>query len=143
MGDSPRAPPNWWYTLIGNIHYLHFGVILFFISGLVAMSVSLLTAPIDRKHLHRLTFWTRHSREVRIDMDEDTQYNTSENTGGCRILSRTNQTQVLCQCECCHHHDYHCFPLGILCLMQSNEIRILMDLLNKVLRHLYPICLKI
>ena len=79
--DSPRAPPGWWYTLIGNIHYLHFGVILFFISGLVAMSVSLLTAPIDRKHLHRLTFWTRHSREVRIDLDEDTQYNTSEKTG--------------------------------------------------------------
>jgi len=93
--DSPRAPPDWWYTLIGNIHYLHFGVILFFISGLVAMSVSLLTAPIDRKHLHRLTFWTRHSREVRIDLDEDTQYNTSEKTGKTEVEKAQEAAEFL------------------------------------------------
>ena len=29
---------------------------------------------IDEKHLYRLTFWTRHSNKVRVDLDHDVQY---------------------------------------------------------------------
>ena len=79
--DSPRAPPAWWYTWIGNVHYLHFGVLLFGISGIVAIAVSYMTPPIAEEHLYRLTFWTRHSTQVRLDLDEDTQYNTAEKSG--------------------------------------------------------------
>jgi len=89
---SPNSPPQWWYTLIGNVHYLHFGVILFGISAAVAIAVSYLTEPIDEKHLHRLTFWTRHSKYVRIDLDEDTQYNTtSDKTGGKTELEKAQE----------------------------------------------------
>ena len=70
-------------------------MILFFISGLVTISVSYLTAPIDKKHLHRLTFWTRHSKEVRIDLDEDTQYNTSEKTGKTQVEKAQEAAEFL------------------------------------------------
>ena len=32
--------------------------------------VSLVTEPIPSKYLHRLTFWTRHSTEVRLELDK-------------------------------------------------------------------------
>ena len=32
--------------------------------------VSLVTEPIPGKYLHRLTFWTRHSTEVRLELDK-------------------------------------------------------------------------
>ena len=93
--DSPRAPPEWWYSWIGNVHYLHFGVILFGISGAVAIAVSYLTPPIAEKHLYRLTFWTRHSTEVRLDLDEDMQYNTSEKSGISCFYARHNMPIIL------------------------------------------------
>lgn len=32
--------------------------------------VSLVTEPIPGKYLHRLTFWSRHSTEVRLELDK-------------------------------------------------------------------------
>jgi sodium/glucose cotransporter 1/sodium/glucose cotransporter 9 len=65
-GSDAQKPPEWWYMLIDNIHYLHFGVLLWFISGLVAIIVSLMTDPPPEDSLHRLTFWSRHSTQVRV-----------------------------------------------------------------------------
>ena len=31
--------------------------------------MSLVTEPIPEKYLHRLTFWSRHSTEVRLELD--------------------------------------------------------------------------
>ena len=73
-------PPDWWFDVVGNVHYLHFGIILFGISGAVTIYVSLITPPIEEKHLYRLTFWTRHSTQVRVDLDEDKQF-SNENKG--------------------------------------------------------------
>ena len=73
-GSSEPKPPDWWYSWVGNIHYLHFGIILFGISGIVSIIISLVTPPIPEEHLYRLTFWSRHSTKVRIDLDQDTQY---------------------------------------------------------------------
>ena len=92
---GPNSPPEWWYTLIGNVHYLHFGVILFGISAAVAIAVSYLTEPIDEKHLHRLTFWTRHSKYVRIDLDEDTQYNTTSDKTGMIFASESTDRCII------------------------------------------------
>merc|ERR1712218_721602 len=49
--DSPLMPPDWWFDVVGNVHYLHFGIILFGISGAVTIYVSLITPPIEEKHL--------------------------------------------------------------------------------------------
>ena len=32
--DDPK-PPEWWYSLIDSLHYLHFGFILWGITGIV------------------------------------------------------------------------------------------------------------
>ena len=47
---APR-PPEWWYHWVKDIHYLHFGVILFAISGVVSIIVSLVTPPIPEENL--------------------------------------------------------------------------------------------
>ena len=69
-GDfEATKPPDWWYELVDKVHYLHFGILLWFISGLVAVVVSLMTPPPPEDSLHRLTFWSRHSHQVRLDND--------------------------------------------------------------------------
>ncbi|KAG8195248.1 hypothetical protein JTE90_028399 [Oedothorax gibbosus] len=55
-------------AIISKVHYLHFGIILFFISCAVTIIVSYLTQPIAKMHLHRLLFWNRHSTDIRIDI---------------------------------------------------------------------------
>ena len=40
--------------------------------------VSIVTEPISEEHLYRLTFWSRHSTKVRVDLDQDTQYSPDE-----------------------------------------------------------------
>lgn len=70
-GSGEEKPPQWWYNIIFNIHYLHFGILLWGITGIVTICVTLLTDPIPEKHLYRLTFWSRHSDKVRIDLDSE------------------------------------------------------------------------
>lgn len=55
-------------AIISKVHYLHFGILLFIISSIVTIAVSLLTQPIAKMHLYRLTFWNRHSKDVRIEI---------------------------------------------------------------------------
>ncbi|XP_042331760.1 sodium/glucose cotransporter 2 isoform X1 [Sceloporus undulatus] len=57
--------------LICGIHYLYFSVILFSATAVITMGVSLCTPPIHDKHLHRLVFSLRHSKEERIDLDTE------------------------------------------------------------------------
>uniref|UniRef100_A0AAJ7WJI1 Sodium/glucose cotransporter 2-like n=1 Tax=Petromyzon marinus TaxID=7757 RepID=A0AAJ7WJI1_PETMA len=56
-------------ALVCRLHYLYFALILFVATGLVAMVVSLLTEPIADKHLHRLVYSLRRSKEPRVDLD--------------------------------------------------------------------------
>uniref|UniRef100_A0A2C9JXY2 Sodium/glucose cotransporter n=1 Tax=Biomphalaria glabrata TaxID=6526 RepID=A0A2C9JXY2_BIOGL len=56
--------------IVGKVHYLHFGIILFAIVTLVTVVVSLLTAPIADVHLERLLFWNRYSTRARVDLSE-------------------------------------------------------------------------
>eukprot|EP00095_Tigriopus_kingsejongensis_P001027 snap_masked-scaffold587_size153100-processed-gene-0.18 protein:Tk01027 transcript:snap_masked-scaffold587_size153100-processed-gene-0.18-mRNA-1 annotation:"hypothetical protein DAPPUDRAFT_215063" len=79
-GSGEEQPPQWWFSLIFDVHYLHFGIILWFITGVVAIVVSLLTAPIPEESLYRLTFWSRHSTKVRVDLDEKIVEKEKEDT---------------------------------------------------------------
>ncbi|XP_076373202.1 sodium/glucose cotransporter 4-like [Tachypleus tridentatus] len=51
--------------ILSKVHYLHFGCILFVVSFMVTIVVSLSTEPIDTKHLYRLTFWTIMNTQLR------------------------------------------------------------------------------
>ncbi len=35
-GSDDPSPPDWWKNLIGQIHYLHFGFMLFLLTGIVS-----------------------------------------------------------------------------------------------------------
>ncbi|TNN68268.1 Sodium/glucose cotransporter 4 [Liparis tanakae] len=55
-------------ALLADVHYLYFALILLALTSLIIAAVSLATAPIPKEHLYRLTWWSRHSREPRIDL---------------------------------------------------------------------------
>ena len=61
-------PPEWWLLIVDQIHYLHFGLLLWFISGVVTVAVSLMTPPPPPDSLHRLTWWSKHSIEVKAKL---------------------------------------------------------------------------
>ncbi|XP_013421875.1 sodium/glucose cotransporter 4 isoform X1 [Lingula anatina] len=62
--DNPIPP------IISKVHYLHFGILLFFISAIATIVISLLTKAIPDEYLYRLTFFTRFSTETRMDISE-------------------------------------------------------------------------
>ncbi|XP_064471083.1 sodium/glucose cotransporter 4-like [Ornithodoros turicata] len=57
-------------AVLSSVHYLHFGILLFIITIIITTVVSLLTLPIEATQLHRLTYATRHKKEIREDQDK-------------------------------------------------------------------------
>ncbi|XP_014663590.1 PREDICTED: sodium/glucose cotransporter 4-like [Priapulus caudatus] len=77
-------------AIITKMHYLHFGILLFGISVIVTVIVSLLTKPIPEEHLYRLTFWSRKSEKERIDISEAEDANELELKDTYNSTDRTN-----------------------------------------------------
>ena len=48
---DPDPRPEWVKRVVGDIHYLHFGCILFGIVCIITITVSLLTEPIPAIHV--------------------------------------------------------------------------------------------
>ncbi|XP_030837070.1 sodium/glucose cotransporter 4 [Strongylocentrotus purpuratus] len=57
-------------SVITSFHYLHFACVLFAITLIVIIIISLFTQPIPSEKLVRLTWWTRHSKMQREPMDD-------------------------------------------------------------------------
>ncbi|ROT86014.1 hypothetical protein C7M84_022123, partial [Penaeus vannamei] len=68
---DPDPRPAFVKLTVGNVHYLHFSCILWIITGLVTVGVSLLTEPIPEECLYRLTFWTRYDPRIRHPLEEE------------------------------------------------------------------------
>ncbi|XP_074238160.1 sodium/glucose cotransporter 2 isoform X1 [Saimiri boliviensis] len=77
FGSGSCVQPSACPGFLCGVHYLYFAIVLFLCSGLLTLTVSLCTAPIPRKHLHRLVFSLRHSKEEREDLDADEQESSS------------------------------------------------------------------
>uniref|UniRef100_A0A3P9IPU7 Sodium/glucose cotransporter 2 n=1 Tax=Oryzias latipes TaxID=8090 RepID=A0A3P9IPU7_ORYLA len=84
MGLCRMLPEFWFGTgscvfpsdcpfLLCGIHYLHFAIILFFCTSVLVLIVSLCSEPIHDRHLYRLVFSLRHSKEEREDLDWEQQ----------------------------------------------------------------------
>uniref|UniRef100_A0A3Q3WAZ7 Sodium/glucose cotransporter 2 n=1 Tax=Mola mola TaxID=94237 RepID=A0A3Q3WAZ7_MOLML len=103
MGLCRMLPEFWFGTgscifpsscpfLVCGIHYLHFGIILFFCTSVLVLVVSYCTRPIGDHHLHRLVFSLRHSKEERQDLDWEQEENRrrarreGNNSGICRLI---------------------------------------------------------
>nr|XP_020669193.1 sodium/glucose cotransporter 2 [Pogona vitticeps] len=64
--------------VICGIHYLYFAIILFSATAVIVIGISLCTPPIPEKHLHRLVFSLRHSKEERVDLDTEEEEEAKE-----------------------------------------------------------------
>ncbi|KAK2497982.1 hypothetical protein MC885_013799 [Smutsia gigantea] len=67
FGTGSCMKPSNCPTIICGVHYLYFAIILFVVSIIVTLVVSLLTKPIP--DLYRLCWSLRNSKEERIDLD--------------------------------------------------------------------------
>ncbi|XP_016341611.1 sodium/glucose cotransporter 1-like [Sinocyclocheilus anshuiensis] len=70
-GTGSCVSPSNCPTIICGVHYLYFALILFSLSCILILGISLMTKPIDDKHLYRLCWSLRNSTEERIDLEED------------------------------------------------------------------------
>uniref|UniRef100_A0A2K5DD53 Sodium/glucose cotransporter 1 n=1 Tax=Aotus nancymaae TaxID=37293 RepID=A0A2K5DD53_AOTNA len=70
-GTGSCMEPSNCPTIICGVHYLYFAIILFVISVISIVVVSLLTKPIPDVHLYRLCWSLRNSKEERIDLDAE------------------------------------------------------------------------
>ncbi|KAK3521371.1 hypothetical protein QTP70_003424 [Hemibagrus guttatus] len=70
-GTGSCANPSDCPTIICGVHYLYFGLILYGVSLIVVLGISLMTKPIDDQHLYRLCWSLRNSKEERVDLDAD------------------------------------------------------------------------
>ncbi|VDH90719.1 solute carrier family 5 (sodium/glucose cotransporter), member 9 [Mytilus galloprovincialis] len=57
-------------AIVSKFHYLYFSIFVFCLTGITAIVISLLTKPIDKRCLERLTWKTRHSKRPRLDIDK-------------------------------------------------------------------------
>ncbi|KAG0712627.1 Sodium/glucose cotransporter 4 [Chionoecetes opilio] len=67
-GEDQRG----WFlqAIVGKVHYLHFSCILWIITLVVTISVSLITEPIPEQCLYRLTYWTRKDSRARVCVED-------------------------------------------------------------------------
>uniref|UniRef100_A0A8I6AKD1 Sodium/glucose cotransporter 1 n=1 Tax=Rattus norvegicus TaxID=10116 RepID=A0A8I6AKD1_RAT len=68
-GTGSCMEPSNCPKIICGVHYLYFAIILFAISVVTVLVISLLTKPIPDVHLYRLCWSLRNSTEERIDLD--------------------------------------------------------------------------
>ncbi|XP_041826380.1 sodium/glucose cotransporter 1-like isoform X2 [Melanotaenia boesemani] len=77
-GTGSCANPSNCPTIICGVHYLYFAIILFTISCIVIVGVSLITKPINDKHLYRLCWSLRNRTEERVDLEQDDWVNNDD-----------------------------------------------------------------
>nr|WLN44354.1 AAT14 [Sinonovacula rivularis] len=61
-------------SIIADVHFLHFACILFVISLIATIIISLLTEPQGTDHIPRLTWWTRLSNVERVPFKEEVAF---------------------------------------------------------------------
>ncbi|XP_020563379.1 sodium/glucose cotransporter 1-like isoform X2 [Oryzias latipes] len=79
-GTGSCANPSDCPTIICGVHYLYFGIILFVLSCIIIIGISLMTKPIEDKHLHRLCWSLRNSTEERVDLEKDDWVGREDNS---------------------------------------------------------------
>ncbi|XP_066226509.1 sodium/glucose cotransporter 1-like [Saccopteryx leptura] len=70
-GTGSCMEPSNCLTIICGVHYLYFAIILFVISIIIIVVISLFTKPIPDVHLYRLCWSLRNNKEERIDLDAE------------------------------------------------------------------------
>ncbi|KAJ8032425.1 Sodium/glucose cotransporter 4 [Holothuria leucospilota] len=53
-----------------QFHYMYFALVLFLFTAVLSIIFSYMSRPIPSEYLYRLTFWSRHNKRDRLDVDE-------------------------------------------------------------------------
>ncbi|CAG5089973.1 Oidioi.mRNA.OKI2018_I69.PAR.g12420.t1.cds [Oikopleura dioica] len=89
-GDTLPKP-----LVLSKMHYLHFAILLAFLTVIIAIVVSLLTPPLDPRYLPRMTYWTRFSNKKRksiSDLKPKEEISQAEVPKWLKCLVRENKT---------------------------------------------------
>ncbi|KAM9821034.1 sodium/glucose cotransporter 1 [Neosynchiropus ocellatus] len=70
-GTGSCVEPSKCPEIICGVHYLYFAIILFTLSCIIILGISLMTKPIPDKYLYRLCWSLRNSTEEREDLEKD------------------------------------------------------------------------
>ncbi|KAG5834084.1 hypothetical protein ANANG_G00257510 [Anguilla anguilla] len=70
FGTGSCASPSNCPKIICGVHYLYFAILLFGITCLLVLGISLMTKPIEDKYLYRLVWSLRNNKEDREDLEE-------------------------------------------------------------------------
>ena len=71
----PDDRPDFVKHFVDDLHYLHYGALLFIATGVFTIIISVMTKPIPKEKLYRLTYWTRNSKHVRHGFDDENEKN--------------------------------------------------------------------
>uniref|UniRef100_A0AAY4AGI9 Sodium/glucose cotransporter 1 n=1 Tax=Denticeps clupeoides TaxID=299321 RepID=A0AAY4AGI9_9TELE len=71
FGTGSCVSPTDCPTIICGVHYLYFSIILYTLTGILVVAISLMTKPIDDIHLYRLCWSLRNTTEERVDLEAD------------------------------------------------------------------------
>ncbi|KAG1655982.1 Sodium/myo-inositol cotransporter [Nymphon striatum] len=88
----PCGQPDLRPSIVSQVHYMYFALILFWITIAIAAVISLLTDPPKPFQISRKTFWTRFDEEIESNEIELQLDNIAEH-GECDETSSTNQEQ--------------------------------------------------
>ncbi|XP_078617965.1 sodium/glucose cotransporter 4-like [Branchiostoma floridae x Branchiostoma japonicum] len=111
-GSPGCGEPEFRPAVLWRVHFLYFAMILFAVSAIVMVVVSLFTPPIDDKHLVRLTWATRHDFEERHDLGKPPETVGMMDLGGegeivdpevndLKVKAGTSTVEALPLCERC------------------------------------------
>uniref|UniRef100_H2YLZ9 Uncharacterized protein n=1 Tax=Ciona savignyi TaxID=51511 RepID=H2YLZ9_CIOSA len=91
IGSPACGKPEFRPTILYKVHYLYFAMILFSVTCVLSICISLVTPPINEKCLVRLTYWNRYSKRKRIPL---TTNKYSENRKSRRRLLEMEQAMM-------------------------------------------------
>ncbi|XP_063303585.1 sodium/myo-inositol cotransporter [Pelobates fuscus] len=74
--DQPDNRPSF----IKNIHYMYIATALFWITGIIAVVVSLLTSPPNKEQIRTTTFWALKNKTVKEITHKEESYKEQEKT---------------------------------------------------------------
>ncbi|XP_072001697.1 sodium/glucose cotransporter 1 [Engystomops pustulosus] len=78
FGTGSCVKPSNCPKIICGVHYLYFAIILFAATSIIVLGVSFMTKPIADKHLYRLCWSLRNSKEEREDLDANDWVNEDD-----------------------------------------------------------------
>ncbi|KAM4640835.1 sodium/glucose cotransporter 4 [Discoglossus pictus] len=81
--------------LLKDVHYLYFAIILFGLTCLICIAISLCTAPIPAEELRRMTWWTRNQLALETEREKSLEQAPEGDNGSTGIATIEKQPESM------------------------------------------------